>query len=236
MSYRLYYWPDIPGRGEFVRLALEAAAAPYADVAREPDGMAEMARLLESGDRPPFAPPFLADGRLVIGQTAAILLHLGDRHGLAPDDSAGRLWTHQIQLTIADLIEEAHSTHHPISGNLYYDDQRQEAARRARHFREDRMPQFLVWFERVLAANAGNGPWLVGAERSYADLSLFQVVEGLKHAFPIAAADALSVTPQVVQLCDAVADLPRIRAYLASDRRLAFNQSGIFRRYPELDG
>ncbi|MCC7273652.1 MAG: glutathione S-transferase [Alphaproteobacteria bacterium] len=242
MTYQLYYWPTIQGRGEFVRLALEEAAADYVDVARGPEekgqGLPALMALLE-GDRvlrPPFAPPFLRDGRRLIGQTAAILLHLGDRHRLAPRDEAGRLWVHQIQLTIADLVGEAHDTHHPVGAGLYYDDQKPEAARRAREFRRDRIPKFLGWLERILARNPRGDRHLVGARVSYADLSLFQVVAGLRYAFPRASRRALARTPRVAALCAAVADRPRIAAYLASERRLPFSEEGIFRRYPELDG
>jgi glutathione S-transferase len=185
-AYELFYWPGLPGRGEFVRLALEAAGAPYLDHARRPDGMAAMQALLEDTalPHPPFAAPFLRDGTLLIGQTAAILLHLGRKHGLAPAEEEGRLWCHQIQLTIADLVAEAHDTHHPVASSLYYEDQKPEAARRARDFRDSRMPKYLGWFERILATNPAGPAHLVGHAPSYADLSLFQVVEGLRHAFP----------------------------------------------------
>lgn len=234
MPYQLYYWPDIQGRGEFVRLALEEAAAEYVDVARQPDGMNEMIMLMESETvaRPSFAPPFLRDGEVMIGQTAAILLYLGPRQGLAPPDEAGRLWVHQLQLTIADVVTEAHDSHHPIAASLYYDDQKPEARRRAKEFREDRIPVFLNWFERILAHNQ---PFLAGDGLSYADLSLFQLVEGLTYAFPRATAKALARTPHVVALHDHVAQRPRLRAYLDSERRIPFNTEGIFRHYPELD-
>jgi len=240
--YELYYWPGIPGRGEFARLALEEAGAEYVDVAlgseKEGLGMPALLAALEdkTTERPAFAPPFLKDGDLMIGQTAAILLYLGNRHDLAPRDEAGRLWTHQIQLTIADLVAEAHDTHHPISVDLYYRDQMPEALRRAKHFREERMPKFLGWFERILERNREGDGCLVGAKTSYADLSLFQAVEGLRYAFPKASGRALKETPKVVRLARRVATLPRIAAYLRSPRRQPFNEDGIFRRYPELDG
>jgi glutathione S-transferase len=230
MTYQLYYWPTIQGRGEFVRLALEEAGAEYMDVARK-RGVGPLLKL--NGDRPPFAPPFLRDGDLVIGQTAAILLYLGSRHRLAPRDERGRLWTHQIQLTIADLVNEVHDTHHPISVDLYYEDQKREAKLRAKHFRESRLPKFLSWFEQILARNPR--PHLVDARLTYADLSVFQVVEGLRYAFPKAAESALADCPLVVALHDRVAGRPRIAAYLSSKRRIPFNEDDIFRRYPELD-
>ncbi|MBE7247513.1 MAG: glutathione S-transferase, partial [Actinomycetospora chiangmaiensis] len=184
--------------------------------------------------RPPFAPPFLRDGDLVIGQSAAILLHLGPRLGLAGASEADRIWTHQLQLTIADAVDEVHDTHHPLGVDLFYADQKPEALRRAAGFRKSRMPKFLSYFERVLAANSGAR--LVGTDLTYADLSLFQLVAGLRYAFPKATAAALQAAPHVERLHDTIARHPRIAAYLGSERRISFNEDGIFRRYPELDG
>jgi len=232
--YRLYYWPSIQGRGEFVRLALEEAGAPYVDVARGKGGMGQMMRLMQNAAPPPFAPPFLKHGRLIVAQTANILAYLGPRHGLAPAHQAGRLWVHQLQLTIADLVGEAHDTHHPISVNLYYEDQRAEAKKRAADFRAARLPKFLDYFERALAGSDGH--YLAGARLSYADLSLFQIVAGLRYAFPRAMARQEKKHPRVVALAQRIAARKRIGAYLASPRRIAFNQDGIFRRYPALDG
>ena len=238
MRYELYYWPGIQGRGEFIRLALEEAGADYIDVAREKRGMRAMMRLLEPEEvvRPSFAPPFLKAGRLLIGQTANILLFLGGRHGLAPKDEAGRLWTHQLQLTIADLVVEAHDTHHPIASGLYYEDQKRAAKQRAEDFRKNRLPKFLGYFEEVLARTPRGAKHLVGARLTYADLSLFQIVEGLAYAFPRTMKRASRRVPKVMALRDRVAARPRIAAYLASPRRIPFNEQGIFRRYPELDG
>jgi glutathione S-transferase len=235
MPYELYYWPTIQGRGEFVRLALEEAGADYIDVARGPKGVSAMMRLMESAEHPPFAPPFLKDGDIVIGQTAAVLLYLGARHGLAPKDPAGGLWTHQIQLTISDFLAEAHDTHHPVAVSLYYEDQKEESLRRASEFRENRIPKFLAWFEMILDRKPFGDAHLVGQSLTYADLSLFQVIEGLSYAFPKAMKRTLKEVPQVAALHDAVAKRPRIKAYLASERRIPFNEDGIFRRYPELD-
>jgi glutathione S-transferase len=231
MRYELYYWPEIQGRGEFVRLALEEAGAPYVDVAR--NGTDKMMKFLGSRDTPPFAPPFLKAGKLVIGQTANILLYLGDKHGLAPRGAAGRLWVNQLQLTIADFVVEIHDTHHPIGSGLYYEDQQQEAKRRSDDFRANRATKFLGYFERVLA---GGGPYLAGRKVTYADLSLFQVVAGLRFAFPKMMRRLERRIPLTVALHDRVAKRPRIAAYLASDRRIPFNQMGIFRHYQELDG
>jgi glutathione S-transferase len=234
MRYELYYWPEIQGRGEFVRLALEEAGARYVDVARERGGEAAMFKLMESARRPPFAPPFLKTGKLLIGQTANILFYLGARHGLSPRAEAGRLFVHQLQLTIADFVVEIHDAHHPIASGLYYEDQKKEAARRAQDFRSARAPKYLNYFERVLERSGG--PYLLGRKLSYADLSLFQIVEGLRYAFPNMARRLEKKTPRVVAVHDRVAERPRIAAYLRSERRISFNEMGIFRHYRELDG
>lgn len=241
MTYELYYWPSIQGRGEFVRLALEAAGAPYVDVARGPDdqgqGIPAMLRCMgeASQPHPSFAPPFLRDGKVWVGQTAAILQYLAPALKLVARGEPARVWTHQIQLTIADMVAEAHDTHHPVSVDLYYEDQRPEALRRAQEFRRARMPKFLKWFERILAHNPAGPRHLVGGKLSYADLSLFQLVEGLRYAFPKAAERELAHAPKVLQLHERVARLPKVAAYLSSPRRIDFNEDGIFRRYPELD-
>jgi glutathione S-transferase len=234
MTYELFYWPTIQGRGEFVRLALEEAGVPYVDVARAPGGMARMMAAMDGADHPSFAPPFLKAGDLLVGQTAAILLFLGERHGLAPDDEQGRLWVHQIQLTIADLVAEAHDTHHPIATSLYYEDQRPEAKRRTADFIETRIPKFFDWFEGILGRPEPRN-YLLGDKLTYADLSLFQVVEGLRYAFPKALTRIDAAYPLLSALRDRVARRPRIAAYLASERRLPFSEEGIFRHYPELD-
>lgn len=242
MTYQLHYWPTIQGRGEFVRLALEAAGADYVDVARLPEarggGGSALGQRLDDPEvaRPAFAPPFLIDGDIVVGQTAVILLYLGPRLGLAGVGESDGLWTHQLQLTIADVVAEAHDTHHPISTGAYYEDQRDAAMQRAKAFREERIPKFLNWFERVLQRNPAGSTHLVGDVLTYADLSLFQLVDGLRYAFPKAAARALADTPLVAKLHDNVRRRQRVREYLQSPRRIAFNEDGIFRRYAELDG
>ena len=235
MSYELYYWPSIQGRGEFIRLALETAGADYADVARTEDGMPRMMALMQNAARPPFAPPFLKDGELLIAQVANILLHLGPKLGLAPSDEAGRLWAHQLQLTVTDLLSEAHDTHHPLAAGLYYEDQKPESKRRAADFLEHRAPKYLGWFETVLTRNPAGPQHLAGGQLTYADLSLFQVIEGLRYAFPRAMKRIEADIPRLVALHDSVAGLPKLKAYLASPRRIPFNEQGIFRRYPELD-
>ena len=241
MNYTLYYWPGIQGRGEFVRLALEEARVEYVDVAlssEERGGGASAIRAVLDSDthpRPPFAPPFLKVGDQLIGQTANILLFLGGRHGLAPRDWRARLWTHQLQLTIADFVAEVHDTHHPISTSRYYEAQKAAARRRARDFLANRLPRFLGYFERVIERNPSAAGYMVGAKLTYVDLSVAQVIAGLRYAFPKASRAALEAAPNLVSLHDRIFARPRIARYAASRRRVPFNNQGIFRRYRELD-
>jgi glutathione S-transferase len=242
MRYELYYWPQIQGRGEYIRLALEEAGADYVDVARLPasarGGEGAIERVLQAArnGRTPFAPPILKAGRLLIAQTAAILQYLGPRLALVPKADAARLWAHQLQLTIADLVGEAHDVHHPIASGLYYHQQKREALRRAADFRFERLPKFLGYFESVLRDNPAGERYLVGRSVSYVDLSLFQTIAGLDYAFPRAMARMRRAHPRLAALHERVARRPRIAAYLASERRIAFNEYDIFRHYPELDG
>ena len=234
MRYELYYWPGIQGRGEYIRLALEEAGADYADVARSERGMSAMMRMMQAqSGTPPFAPPFLKAGKLVIGQTANILFYLGARHGLAPKAEAGQLWVHQLQLTITDLVTEVHDTHHPLGVTQYYEDQRGPAKKRTLEFWKARVPKYLGYFEQILAGSGG--AYLTGRRACYVDLSLFQIVEGLRYAFPKRMKAFERSIPGLVDLHDRVAARPNIKAYLASDRRIAFNEDGIFRRYKALD-
>jgi glutathione S-transferase len=235
----LYYWPGIQGRGEFVRLLLEDAGASYVDMARDrQDGLLALMHFLE-GDEPgalPFAPPFVKVGKLVVSQTANILAVLAPRFGLVPDDVALRAEAHQIQLTLADFVDEVHDTHHPIAGSLYYEDQKAAAKRRAKLFVKERLPKYLGWLEKILERNRKSArQWLVGSACTYVDLSTFQVVAGLRYAFPNAMQRLEPACPRVVALHDRVVARPRIAAYLKSKRRQPFNQMGIFRHYPELD-
>jgi glutathione S-transferase len=238
MRYELYYQPSIQGRGEFIRLPLEDAGADYVDVARDPSfGRPGIMKFLEDAslEHPPFAPPFLKAGKLLVSQTANILQFLAPRLGLVPKAEASRLWVHQLQLTIADWLYETGQTHHPIANVLYYEEQTAEAKKRAAHFRANRIPKFLGYFERILNGNAKGGPFILGKNVCYVDLSLFQMIEGSSYAFPKTMAKLEPQYPRVIDVHDRVKTRPRIAAYLSSSRRLPFNESGIFRHYPELE-
>jgi glutathione S-transferase len=235
MRYQLFYWPEIQGRGEFVRLALEDAGAEYEDVARQEGGMQRMLSIMRCNEekRPPYAPPFLKAGRLTLAQVANILFWLGPRLKLAPADEAGRLWLHQLQLTVTDFVKEIHDTHHPLGSSLYYEDAKPEAKRSTQNFLKERAPKYLGYFETVLERSGG--PWLIGRKLSYGDLSIFQLIEGLRYAFPKAMQRLERKAPGVAAVHDRVAGRKNVAAYLASERRIPFNESGIFRRYAELD-
>ena len=247
MRYELYYWPTIQGRGEFVRLALEAAGAEYVDVARLPKskggGSSSLMGYIDDPDakRPPFAPPYLKAGKLVISHTAEILQFLGPRLKLISADTANRMWAHQLQLTITDLLVEVHDTHHPIASSLYYHQQKREARRRTLHFIRERAAKYLDYFERVLQSNAKTKgrmlgkAHMIGRALSYVDLSVFQVIAGLRYAFPRTMRRIEPNYPGLTGLHDFVAVHPNVSAYLNSKRRIPFNEYGIFRHYPELD-
>lgn len=238
MRYELYYQPSIQGRGEFIRLSLEDAGADYLDVARDPNfGRPGIMKFLEdpSLERPPYAPPFLKAGKLLISQTANILQFLAPRLNLVPKNESSRLWANQLQLTIADWLYETGQTHHPIANVLYYEEQTVEAKKRAKHFRANRMPKFLGYFERILQRHPKDTFFILGKKVSYVDLSLFQMIEGLRYAFPCATAQLEPQCPRLIELHDRVMARPRIASYLSSARRLPFNESGIFRHYPELE-
>ena len=238
MRYELYYQPLIQGRGEFIRLALEDAGADYVDVARDPNfGRPGIMKFMEDPalDHPPYAPPFLKAGKLLISQTANILQFLGPPLGLVPKAEGSRIWANQLQLTVADWLYETGQTHHPIANVLYYEEQTAEAKKRAAHFTANRIPKFLGYFERILKRNAIGNPFLFGKKVCYVDLSLFQMIEGSRYAFPRTMAKLELQAPRLIALHDRVQTRPRIAAYLASPRRLPFNESGIFRHYPELE-
>ena len=238
-GFELYYWPGIQGRGEFVRLVLEEAGADYVDVARIPrskgGGVEAIFRVLRGqlGPHLPFAAPVLRAGNVVVAQTAAILHFLGPRFGLVPRDPALCLWVHQLQLTITDVVAEVHDTHHPVSVDLYYEDQKPEARRRAKSFTDERIPKYLGYFERVL--EEAGGRYALGRRISYVDLSLFQLIEGLRYSFPQTMEGFERRIPRLVALAESVRRRPRIATYLASPRRLPFNTDGVFRHYPELE-
>ncbi|PSR76456.1 glutathione S-transferase [Coniella lustricola] len=246
--YTLIYWPEIPGRGEHVRLAFEEAGVAYTDTAREKDGVNEvLSRIgpsnLGDGLNPPmFAPPMLQHGDLVINQTSNILLYLGPKLGLAPkpgdQDAHGILFVNELTLTALDgLSNEVHDCHHPIGSGLYYEDQKEESLRKSKDYVSTRLPKFLSYFERVLKSKAsGDGPWLYGGKLTYADLVLFQCIDGIHFMFPKALKKLQDSNDYaaVFTLYDAVKERPRIKAYLTSDRRQKYSM-GIYRSYPELD-
>jgi len=238
MRYELYYQPSIQGRGEFVRLALEEGGADYVDVARDPEfGRPGVVKFMADPTlkRPPYAPPFLRAGDLLISQTANILQYLAPRLGLVPDDEESRVWANQLQLTIADWLYETGQTHHPIANVLYYEEQKEEARKRGQHFVATRIPKFSDYFERILNMNSQGGDFIFGRTVSYVDLSLFQMIEGLRYAFPRTMKKLEPQYPRMNKIHDELMARPRIAAYLASPRRLAFNEQGIFRHYPELE-
>jgi glutathione S-transferase len=235
MRYELFYWPSIQGRGEFVRLALEAARADYVDVARVDIQAMLDAMEKDTQANPPFAPPFLRDGDLVVAQTANILHYLGPRLGLAPEDERVRLWLHQLQLTVEDLVVDVHDTHHPAGASRYYEEQQEAARARAEYFTGERAAELLSYFERILGLNPAGAGFMVGNRLTYVDLSMFQVVAGLRYAFPRMMARLEPSIPGLVALHDRVTREPAVAAYLDSSRRIPFNEDGIFRHYPELD-
>lgn len=241
MPYKFYYWPMIQGRGEVVRLALEEAGVDYIDVARnnstKKDDKNHMLNILQDPnlESPPFAPPFLVDGDIIIAQSAAILQYLAPKIGLIGNDQYEKMFAHQLQLTVSDLLTEVHDTHHPIASTLYYEDQTNEAKRRSANFIKVRMPKYLNYFEQILANNQSKSGWLIGNNLSYPDLSIFQIIEGLRYSFPKAFAKIENNYTKIIALAKAVSVRPNISAYLRSKRRIEFNTMGVFRHYPELD-
>ena len=238
MTYQLWYWPGIPGRGEFVRLALEAAGVPYRDMGRELGAeamLADMARRAQDQRaHRPFAPPYLVDGDLAIGQTAHILTWLADRHGFGGGTAEADVHLIQLQLDISDAVAEVHSVHHPLAVGLYYHEQQAAALVRAGDFRGERMPKFLDHFEHALGV-ADSGPYVLGGRWSHVDTSLFQLWQGLSYAFPRAMATVAPRYPRLRAMVEAVAAIDTVAAYRVSDRCLPFNEDGVFRHYPELD-
>ena len=240
MRYEFYYWPEIQGRGEFVRLALEEAGADYLDMARlsgRGKGVAGMMKIImnRKTDTPPFAPPFLRAGKSVIAQTANILFYLGPKLNLVPKSEAKRLWAHQLELTMMDFVNEIHDTHHPIAGSLYYHEQKKEAKRRAVYFIKERIPKFLNYFESILAGNTKGSSYLLGRSFSYVDLSMFQIISGLNYAWPKTMKKLKKKYRRLYELHDKIKARKNTKTYLASERRIPFNEYGIFRYYPELE-
>ena len=231
MTLQLWYWPDIPGRGEFIRVALEAAEVEYADMAREKGAEALLEDMASRSGIAPLAPPYIIDGDLCLGQTAHILAVLADRYGFGAGELATDLQLIQLQLDVSDIVAEVHAVHHPISGALYYRDQMDAAYEAAQHFRETRIPKYLDHFEQALAVNCG--PCVLGDHWTHVDTSLFQLLEGLDYMFPSRMAEL--DYPRLALCREAVMEIDGIDAYLGSERRLAFNEDGLFRHYPELD-
>ena len=250
--YELLYWPEIPGRGEFIRLAFEATGTSYKDVANESkDGInavlaakADDLTIDSDGNPPAFAPPalrILGEGKegktLVLYQTPAILSYLGDKLGLAGEDEVEKHWILSHTLTALDLNNEAHDTHHPVAVAKYYEDQKEEALKKATDFRENRLPKFFSFFERVLKGNDenGQGKYLVGSKLSYADTTVWHVLNGLKFAFPKELEAREKEFPTLFgTFYPSVQEQSGLKDYLSSDRRKPYSM-GIFRHYPELD-
>ena len=200
-----------------MRLALEEAGADYVDVARrgrQTRRAPAMMKLLESN--PAGAAALCAAvpeaGKDISRRRRSFCSISAPRLSLAPRDEAGRLWAHQLQLTVTDLVVHIHDTHHPVSGWLYYEEQRPAAKRRTADFWRYRAPKFLGYFERVLQRNGGK--YMVGRRLTYVDLSLFQIVEGLRYAFPKRMKRFEKKVPLLIALHDRVAKRPRIAAYL----------------------
>ncbi|KAL2264905.1 hypothetical protein VTJ83DRAFT_7415 [Remersonia thermophila] len=246
-TYHLIYWPGIPGRGEFIRLALEEAGAKYTDTAFTETGMDEVLSFVHGKAKddginpPPLAPPILKHGDLVLSQTSNILQYLGPRLGLIPDGPGDPNATYRINgltLTALDgMCNEPHDCHHPIATGLFYEDQKTESKRRSEDYVTNRLPKFMSYFERVLESESSRGSrWLYGGRLTYADLVLFQCVDGLKFMFPKAMGklERQGKHEGVFALHKAVSDRPRIKAYIESSRRQPYS-NGIYRYYEELD-
>ena len=246
--YELIYWPGIPGRGEHIRLALEEAGANYTDVANTGKGGVKVVysqiEAKNTGDEhnpPPLAPPILKHGDLKISQTPNILMYLGPQLGLVPsqDTNPDGIWhVNSLTLTALDgLSNEAHDTHHPVAVDLFYEEQKEVAKQKSAYYIQDRVPKFLGYFERVLRGKAsGGGEWLYGGQLTYADLVLFQTIDGVSFAFPkcIAQLRGSGEYEAVFALYERVKARPKVKAYLESDRRQKYSE-GIYRHYPELD-
>ncbi|SMY24333.1 unnamed protein product [Zymoseptoria tritici ST99CH_1A5] len=249
-KYEILYHPGIPGRGEFIRLAFEVTGTPYTDIANsQKDGYATVQKTCmnttstaSEGSNPPmFAPPALRipgagkNGEaLVIAQTSNILLYLSEKLSLLPEgDENGKYFVNQLVLTALDLNNEIHDTHHPIGPSLYYEDQKDASLLKAKDVRENRIPKFLSYFERVLKGN-GDGKYLVGERVTTADVTVWQVLDGLQFAFPKEMAVRRKEFEALFKWYEGFKEEKGLKAYLGSERRLPYSQ-GVFRYYPELD-
>jgi len=236
VALTLIYWPSLPGRGEYVRLLLEALTLPYTDLARA-EGAAAVVEARGAADPgpPAFAPPMLVDDGLQaprrIAQTSAILQYVDDTYGPWGDRAVDRYDKLQVMLTLMDVVSEAHDTHHPLDVGSAYEAQAEAAKARAAAFQQTRIPRWIAHFERI--ATAGDGEGLLGG-RSFVDLALAHTLAGLAYAFPAATAAAREEAPTLTRIAAAAFAEPAVAAYLASERRLPFGQTGIFRFYPEL--
>ncbi|KAK4058824.1 hypothetical protein OIO90_000270 [Microbotryomycetes sp. JL221] len=251
-DFEVVYHAGIPGRAEFVRLMFEATGVTYRDAPQE-DGQDCIipyvtGNFADHDKNPlPFAVPVLRHNDVVISQVPNIVLYLSSR--LPPIDLDGEStntaqtpaplhdlstfhWLEQL-MTILDMNNEVHETHHPIDIRLYYEDQKAEAQKRAQAFREARIPKFLGNFENNIKKHTSG---FLNEKVSPADLALFHMVEGILFAFPERINQVKSEFPHVFKLRDTIKSSRRIQAYINSGRRIPFNNYGIFRHYTELDG
>ncbi|QIW96113.1 hypothetical protein AMS68_001631 [Peltaster fructicola] len=251
-EYELLYHPQIPGRGEFIRLAFEAVGVSYTDVANDKkDGYSEVQSICmndeinsSDGNPPILAPPALRvpgagpDGTaLILAQTPNILFYLGEKLGLVSTAEADKYHTYQLVLTALDLNNEIHDSHHPIAPSAYYEDQSAEALKKAADVRNARLPKFFSYFERSLQHNHtnGGGKFLIGGRLSIADTTVWQVLDGAYFAFPNEMAARKAEYPELLDtFYNSVKQEPHLKQYLASGRRRAYGM-GVFRHYPELD-
>ena len=190
----------------------------------------------EGGNPPSLAPPILRHGDLLINQLPNILLYLGPQLGLAPywdEDPNGIYYINELALTASDgLSNEAHDTHHPIAAGAYYEDQKEEAKKKAKDYIKNRLPKFVGYFERVLKSEASKGgEWLYGGKLTYADLVLFHTVDGVSFAFP-KALEKMKKSGEydgVFNLIERIRSRDNIKKYLESDRRQKYSK-GIYRK------
>lgn len=144
-----------------------------------------------------------------------------------------------MALTALDLNNEVHDTHHPLAVGKYYEEQKEAALEKAKDVRENRLPKFFSYFERNLKFNesngGGKGRFLVGNRLTFADLVVWQVLDGCLFAFP----KEMEARKKEFQglfgtFYESVRGKGGLEEYLKSERRLPYSE-GIFRHYPELD-